>query len=760
MGFEFCSTPCTERTGAQPPDNRRTSDATPTAGGDAGLRARNIAVAVRMRPPVGGRSDSEESPWAVNTDPEGNFVLDLYAGQRWSFDHVFGPHTSTSEIFAVCVRDVVRSFCAGINGTVFVYGQTASGKTHTMYGDGESCGVIPESVGELFKELRAKHEEISAYEMSLSYMEIYNEQVTDLLEAEGAPEVKLQDDEHGNLQLKSLQRRQVRCAQEVLGYLTSGETRRHKGETRMNERSSRSHTVLRISLESTVVGVEGVRRHSQLNLVDLAGSEGLKHTAATGERRREGSSINRSLHALSKVIQALAEDVTGHAAQRQAHVAFRDSKLTRLLRPALGGNSHTLVVCTTSPSASNYLETKSTLEFASRAKRVQNKVRVNLCQDGESKIRQLQKELEDLRRRFSSCASASSCDVDEVTAANEGSDVMMCREDERPERLAMRMLELQGLLTAEMRGLMAPQPGAGGPVRRRTLAGPLHGAPLQAALVTAESLEWMAAGHARDGKLTAPACSVVPGNSGREGAASPRASPSGSAGSAEDSGEPWAQPRLRGRAAGAGEAAHPAAKAGRSREASMRAQTAEAVCSDLEARIALARHNVLQAEARRQRAEDLFENFCCVEAKRCEHPEGCRCIHPGRDHSRGAGEETNVEVEVYGERRVPLEAQGVELPMRTRPEPGDHMEEGLLQTADRSTGNKEEYQRLLSAAQDLLRQLRQLVGTVAAVPCSPQGPCRGQLSRWIACTLECLPAAGVAEMDCRGVGREGACPAE
>lgn len=358
-------------------------------------RSRHVSVVVRLRPLVElerSRGAGISGNWVANI--EARCLQDQCTGDVWNFDHVFGPSDSTSRVFQVCGRSVVDSFCEGYNGTIFAYGQTASGKTFTMQGDGRTHGIIPLAVNEIFAQLgRTDHQ----YHMYVSYLEIYNEQVFDLL-GNSSTEVRVLDTLNGP-ELRGLGKRVTTGPEDILACLASGEHLRHVGGTNMNERSSRSHTILQVTLESEHMDRTVTR--SILNLVDLAGSEGLRHTAATGERRREGQNINRSLFALSQVINALADSSKGKA----VHIRFRDSKLTRILQPSLGGNAQTLIVCAISPAEFNYTETKSTLEFASRAKCVRNRVSLNVFDSRESIIRRnteeiavLKEKLEDLRK--------------------------------------------------------------------------------------------------------------------------------------------------------------------------------------------------------------------------------------------------------------------------------------------------------------------------------------------------------------------------
>eukprot|EP00931_Biecheleriopsis_adriatica_P104379 TRINITY_DN79062_c0_g1_i1.p1 TRINITY_DN79062_c0_g1~~TRINITY_DN79062_c0_g1_i1.p1 ORF type:complete len:1191 (+),score=283.38 TRINITY_DN79062_c0_g1_i1:86-3658(+) len=391
-------------------------------------RSRNISVAIRVRPLVESERRHSTSnvlaAWDV-VDVEPGSLMDRKTGEVWHFDQVFGPGTSTEELFEVSVRDVVDSFCEGVNGTVFAYGQTASGKTFTMQGNGSKPGVMQLAVHEIFEQIRLQRER--TYMMHVSYLEIYNEQVFDLL-SEDVAEVRVLDDHQGHSELRNLTRRPVTSGPEdIIGCLAEGDHHRHKGETKMNEHSSRSHAILMIDMECRFPhGAHGnyAVTKSTLSLVDLAGSEGLRNTEATGERRREGKNINRSLLALSQVINSLADQTRSSKA---SHISFRDSKLTRILQRSIGGNAQTAIICAVSPAPFNYAETRRTLDFASRAKCVRTRVATNLWTEGsQGHIRQLRGEIEALQAElgakgvedFVEPSPARGCSVDSLPSAS------------------------------------------------------------------------------------------------------------------------------------------------------------------------------------------------------------------------------------------------------------------------------------------------------------------------------------------------------
>jgi len=350
-----------------------------SAGGAMSERSRSISVAVRLKPGVPGSSvdwSHDASDWKC--------LRDERTGETWCFDRVLGPETSTAQLFETCSKDVVESFCNGINGTVLTYGQTASGKTYTMQGDGRVKGVIQLAVDAIFTNIGMQED--TKHIMSVSYLEIYNERIYDLL-GDGM-EVRVFEHARGDVELQNLTRKRVSSGpNDVLECLEVGSRRRRVGETLANDRSSRSHTVLQIHLESQKTLDSSVRL-SQLNLVDLAGSESTKTTGATGKRLREGQNINRSLLALSQVVATLADSAQAPKASR---VGFRDSKLTRILQQSIGGNAQTALICTISMAEANYWESRRTLDFASRVKRIKNRISANVFKLSECRLEEMLK---------------------------------------------------------------------------------------------------------------------------------------------------------------------------------------------------------------------------------------------------------------------------------------------------------------------------------------------------------------------------------
>ncbi|EGF76571.1 hypothetical protein BATDEDRAFT_14772, partial [Batrachochytrium dendrobatidis JAM81] len=255
-------------------------------------------------------------------------------------------------------------------GTIFAYGQTSSGKTHTMMGDESEPGIILLAVENIFRHISKVSSLLVEFLLRVSYLEIYNEVIRDLLEP-GNINLKIHETINRDIFVGNLSEHVVSSAVQIKEILAIGEGNRHIGETNMNDKSSRSHTIFKMVSQTKSVDNADAVKVSQLNLVDLAGSERVGHTGAEGIRLKEGGHINKSLLTLSTVIGKLSDGGD------KRHIPYRDSKLTRILQPSIGGNANTAIICTITPAQLHSDETHSTLRFASRAKTITNKPQVN-----------------------------------------------------------------------------------------------------------------------------------------------------------------------------------------------------------------------------------------------------------------------------------------------------------------------------------------------------------------------------------------------
>ena len=291
--------------------------------------------------------------------------------KTFTFDRVFDWNSSQEDIYRTTAKTIVDSTLEGYNGTIFAYGQTGTGKSHTMEGKdspAELRGVIPRSFNHIFEAIDAAQD--TDFLVRASYLEIYNEEIRDLLGKNPNSKLELKEHVDTGVYVKDLTAFVVKGVSEITNVLTVGKKNRTVGATLMNQDSSRSHSLFTITIEQSSRGAEGHIRVGKLNMVDLAGSERQSKTGATGARLKEATKINLSLSALSNVISSLVES-------KSSHIPYRDSKLTRLLQDSLGGNTKTLMVANLGPADYNYDETISTLRYANRAKNIKNKPKIN-----------------------------------------------------------------------------------------------------------------------------------------------------------------------------------------------------------------------------------------------------------------------------------------------------------------------------------------------------------------------------------------------
>ncbi|XP_049683234.1 chromosome-associated kinesin KIF4A isoform X2 [Accipiter gentilis] len=300
--------------------------------------------------------------------------------KSFTYDYVFDPSVEQEEVFNTAVAPLIRGIFKGYNATVLAYGQTGSGKTYSMGGTYTAnqehepgVGVIPRVIKLLFKEKEQRQD--WEFVLKVSYLEIYNEDILDLLcpSRERSSPISIREDPKEGIKIVGLTERRVTCAQDTVSCLEQGNNSRTVASTAMNSQSSRSHAIFTICIDQKKKNDKNSSFHSKLHLVDLAGSERQKKTKAEGDRLKEGININRGLLCLGNVISALGDEN-----KKGGFVPYRDSKLTRLLQDSLGGNSHTLMIACVSPADSNLEETLNTLRYADRARKIKNKPIVNL----------------------------------------------------------------------------------------------------------------------------------------------------------------------------------------------------------------------------------------------------------------------------------------------------------------------------------------------------------------------------------------------
>ncbi|GMP89151.1 hypothetical protein CsSME_00040843 [Camellia sinensis var. sinensis] len=371
----------------------------------------NVQVIVRCRP----LSEDEtrlHTPVVISCNENRREVLAIQniankqIDRTFLFDKVFGPASQQKDLYDQAVSPLVFEVLEGYNCTIFAYGQTGTGKTYTMEGGGRKkngefpsdAGVIPRAVRQIFDILEAQNAE---YSMKVTFLELYNEEITDLLAPEeclkfvddkSKKPIALMEDGKGGVFVRGLEEEIVSTANEIYKILEKGSAKRRTAETLLNKQSSRSHSIFSITIhikECTPEGEEMIKC-GKLNLVDLAGSENISRSGAREGRAREAGEINKSLLTLGRVINTLVE--------HSGHIPYRDSKLTRLLRDSLGGKTKTCIIATISPSIHCLEETLSTLDYAHRAKNIKNRPEVNQKMMKSALIKDLYSEIDRLKQ--------------------------------------------------------------------------------------------------------------------------------------------------------------------------------------------------------------------------------------------------------------------------------------------------------------------------------------------------------------------------
>ena len=323
----------------------------------------------------------------------------IYAPQKFNFDRVYSIDCDSQLIYKEMCKDVVSSALEGYNGSIFMYGQTTSGKTYTMLGSPNNPGILPCVLRDIFLKINKikKDNDNIEFKVYCSYIEIYNENIHDLLTDSNF--LKLIDDKKYGVIVAGAKKVIIDNFETGIEIKNFGEENRKYRETLFNEYSSRSHCIFQIFIESFEMKIENditTSKFSCLNLIDLAGSERINEYESKNITTGETGYINKSLFVLAHVINKLAENNQG----KKIHIPYRDSKLTRLLSQALGGNSLTTIICTVSPAALNYYQTLSTLRFAMRAKSVKLKIASNEYVDDKEKIEFYKNEIKRLKEEL------------------------------------------------------------------------------------------------------------------------------------------------------------------------------------------------------------------------------------------------------------------------------------------------------------------------------------------------------------------------
>lgn len=339
----------------------------------------SVKVAIRCRP-MSAKEKKDGYEHIVRVDqPNASIYVKNPQGQevQYTYDFTFPESCTQEDIYEMTAAPIVSGVLEGINGTIFAYGQTGTGKTYTMDNvpEGPDRGIVPRAFEHIFDYITA-HQDSHRFSVTVTYIELYNEKIRDLLtrkkDVKEEKNLSIHEDPEKGFVVRGVTAQTAKSVKELLQIQKMGSKHRTVRATAMNEDSSRSHSILTLNIE-TLTQIDGSEhvRVARLNLVDLAGSEKISKTQTDREGEIEGASINYALMILGNCISALTT-------KGQTHIPYRDSNLTKLLRDSLGGTARTLMIAAVGPASYNFYETMSTLRYAERAKKIENKPKVNM----------------------------------------------------------------------------------------------------------------------------------------------------------------------------------------------------------------------------------------------------------------------------------------------------------------------------------------------------------------------------------------------
>lgn len=366
--------------------------------GDKSIDA--VKVAVRIRPLSIEEYEKDGEICCINQADSNNNQI-IAHDNIFTFDYVFNTKSCQSTIYDSCVFDLVNACIDGFNCTIFAYGQTGSGKSFTMGSNNNidsTLGIIPRVINDIFDMIKKKEDEHSDYKIYIQYLELYGEDIKDLLDNTKSSKVTIRENIDGEVIIVGAKEESVHSKEQMMSLLNDGSKHRTTSATKMNLTSSRSHAIFTVIIkhsiyldnvsnnidsnvenninDTNILNKSNAKceiRTSKFHFVDLAGSERVKRTGAIGQQLKEGIDINKGLLALGNVISALGDENK----RGKVHVPYRDSKLTRILQDSLGGNSKTLMICCVSPSILNFNESLNSLRYANRARNIENKPIIN-----------------------------------------------------------------------------------------------------------------------------------------------------------------------------------------------------------------------------------------------------------------------------------------------------------------------------------------------------------------------------------------------
>ncbi|XP_061378033.1 kinesin-like protein KIF18A isoform X2 [Danaus plexippus] len=381
----------------------------PSRSGSTQNMAANIRVVVRVRP-LNDREKEQNNRIVVDVvddkmlvfdpkeemrpffyqgvqQPNKNFLKRSNKELKFVFDHVCSQNSTNHDVFEIATKDMLNSLMEGYNCSVFVYGATGAGKTFTMIGNKEHPGITYLTMEHLFYTINS-FEKDREFDIGVSYIEVYNENVYDLLKPSSTP-LQLREDSKYGVMVAGLTLNNIKTARELLNMLENGNKNRTQHPTDANAESSRSHAVFQVYVKMRYKTSSQLRL-VKLSMIDLAGSERASATGCVGERFKEGANINKSLLSLGNCINKLADG--------SSYIPYRDSKLTRLLKDSLGGNCKTVMIANVSPSSISYEDTYNTLKYAARANKIQLSIKKNIV-DGDMRLSQYVKIVDELKKK-------------------------------------------------------------------------------------------------------------------------------------------------------------------------------------------------------------------------------------------------------------------------------------------------------------------------------------------------------------------------
>ncbi|CAH2107684.1 unnamed protein product [Euphydryas editha] len=444
---------------------KTSSSLVPSKSGSTQNMAANIKVVVRVRPLNDKEMDlnnrvvvdvvddkmlvfdpkEEMRPFFYQgvQQPNKNFLKRANKELKFVFDHVCGQNASNQDVFETTTKDMLTSLMEGYNCSVFAYGATGAGKTFTMIGNKENPGITYLTMEHLFYTINSFEKE-REFDIGVSYIEVYNENVYDLLKPSSTP-LQLREDSKYGVMVAGLTLNNIKTARELLNMLENGNKNRTQHPTDANAESSRSHAVFQVYVKMRYKTSSQLRL-VKLSMIDLAGSERASATGCVGERFKEGANINKSLLSLGNCINKLADG--------SSYIPYRDSKLTRLLKDSLGGNCKTVMIANVSPSSISYEDTYNTLKYAARANKIQLSIKKNIV-DGDMRLSQYVKINEELKKKVKELEAKLTLSV--VKTVNKEANLVKEKERQEWRRRLNEAAQAHGALTTRVLALMSQQ---------------------------------------------------------------------------------------------------------------------------------------------------------------------------------------------------------------------------------------------------------------------------------------------------------------